>query len=66
MKERKFQEAIGRHLVDSAELLDRLPQGVAKVVLRRGVPEEGTGRYSVPNEFARIASEQHISTLDRR
>lgn len=58
---REIQQRAGKYLITSQELLTRLPDGVARVFLRRGqIPDQGTGRYSIPNEHARVATEKEV------
>lgn len=57
--ERDLQHRHGKYMIGFSELLIRLPEGVQNVLRRHGsIPEKGTGRHSVPNEYARVSAER--------
>lgn len=58
-QEKLFQQQQGKYMISFSELLMRLPEGVQTVLRRQGsVPEKGTGKHSIPNEYARVSAER--------
>lgn len=63
-QERYFQERQGKYMISFSQLLQRLPEGVGKRLRRYGsVPEKGTGKHSIINEYARVATERRTNAI---
>lgn len=62
-QERSYEQRQGKYLISYSQLLQRLPEGIRRHLENtEGELRRGTGRYLVPNEYARVAEEKKGGT----
>ena len=55
MNQKQLARRQARWQVGLRELYQSLPDGLRRVFDTKGIPSEGTGKYSIPNERVRIS-----------
>lgn len=60
MKTKTITRRQSKYRVSLRELRVGLPDGLRRVFDNKGIPSEGTGKYSIPNERVRISQRKEV------